>query len=145
MLAARSQHQTAPDDEMNPRKIVQRFLFPSFVVTLLYGIKYRCFVSVRAEVEYSSHLTIGRKSQISAFTKVKATDGPIRIGANVSIAAGRFISSHVGGVAIGDDCLISPNVSVIDGHYRYDRPDVQVRTKDSNSDGADRTSDRGGK
>src|SRR3546814_12494342 len=127
MLAARSQHQTAPDDEMNPRKIVQRFLFPSFVVTLLYGIKYRCFVSVRAEVEYSSHLTIGRKSQISAFTKVKATDGPIRIGANVSIAAGCFISSPAGGLAVGGDCLISPTVSILEGHYKYDRPDWTTR------------------
>src|SRR3546814_19998447 len=104
MLAARSQHQTAPDDEMNPRKIVQRFLFPSFLVPLLYGIKYRCFVSVRAEVEYSSHLTIGRQSQIRAFTKGKATDGPLRIGPNVSMAAGGCIYTLACGAETGKQC-----------------------------------------
>ena len=37
----------------------------------------------------------------------------MRIGRSCSIGAGCFYPAHQGGVIIGDDCLISPNVTII--------------------------------
>ena len=56
---------------MNARKVAQRFLVPSFVVTLIYMLRYRCKVSPRAEVELSARLRIGAGTRISSFAKVK--------------------------------------------------------------------------
>ncbi len=110
---------------MKLRKMAQRFM-PSVIVTLTYWIKYRCAVSPRAEVELTPRLRIGRGSQISSFVKIKATNGDLTIGKNVSIGSNCFISADPGGVVIGDYSLISPNVCIIGSDYRYDRLDVPV-------------------
>lgn len=107
--------------------ILRRFLTPGFVVTALGYLKYGCKISPRAEVEITSHLSIGRGSIISSFTKVKSAVGPLRIGRNVEISNGCVISSHDTGTFIGDDCLIGPNVSIIGNNYHYDRLDVPIR------------------
>ncbi|MBE0664783.1 MAG: acyltransferase [Chrysiogenales bacterium] len=120
---------------MNVTSFVQRFLLPRWVISLYYFLKYRCKVSTRAEVELSPLLSIGRGSEVSSFTKIKASYGPLRIGARCSIGAGCFLSSHQGGLTIGDDCLISPNVTIIANNYNYQRLDVPIREQGSQSRG----------
>jgi acetyltransferase-like isoleucine patch superfamily enzyme len=111
---------------MGPAKLVQRFLLPSFVISLIYGFRFRALVSPRAEVELSPLVKLGKGTQISSFTKVKASDGPLTIGARVSIGTGCFIHAGSAGVTIGDDSLISPNVSIVGSNYRYDRLDIPM-------------------
>ena len=120
---------------MKFKKIVQRFLVPGSLLSIYYFYKYRCMVSPRAEIEFGPLLTIGRRTQISSFCKIKATDGPIKIGKNVSIATCAFISSHTSGIRIGDDCLIGPNVTIVAGNYRYDRIDTPIRLQGHTSTG----------
>ena len=115
---------------MKPGTLVRRFLTPGFVVTVRAYLKYGCLVSPKAEVEITPHLRIGRNSVIGSFTKVKATDGPLHIGANVEIANGCVLTSHTAGLTIGDDTLIGPNVSIIGNNYRYDRLDVPIRLQE---------------
>ncbi len=78
---------------MTVTSFVQRFLLPRWLVSLYYFFKYRCKVSTRAEVELSPLLRIGRGSEVSSFTKIKASYGPLRIGRSCSIGAGCFLSS----------------------------------------------------
>jgi acetyltransferase-like isoleucine patch superfamily enzyme len=111
---------------MRPAKLVQRFLLPGFVISIIYGLRFRALVSARAEVELSRMLKLGKGARISSFTKVKATDGPLTIGARVSIGSGCFIHAGRAGVSIGDDSLISPNVSIVGSNYRYDRLDIPI-------------------
>jgi acetyltransferase-like isoleucine patch superfamily enzyme len=115
---------------MDLATLVRRFLTPGFLVTLRAYLKYGCLISPRAEVEITPHLRIGRKSVVSSFAKIKATDGPLRIGRHVEIANGCVLTSHTRGVEIGDDCLIGPNVSIIGNNYRYDRLDVPIRLQE---------------
>ena len=58
---------------MNIRSFVRRFLLPRWCISLFYFLKYRCRISPRAEVEMSPLLRIGPHSEISSFTKIKAT------------------------------------------------------------------------
>jgi len=117
------------------RKVVQRFLVPSFVVTLVYLQKYGCKISPRAEVELSKRLRIGRGTEIGSFTKIKATDGDLNIGENVSIGTGCFISADEGGVEIGDYSMIGPNVCIVGNDYRYDKLDTPVALQEKTSKG----------
>jgi len=120
---------------MNARKLIRRFLVPSFVVTAIYFVRFRCKVSPRAEVELSPKLHIGEATQISSFTKIKATDGELEIGKHVSIGTCCFISADAGGVKIGDYSMISPNVCIIGNDYRYDRLDIPIALQDKTSKG----------
>jgi acetyltransferase-like isoleucine patch superfamily enzyme len=120
---------------MRPAKLAQRFLLPSFVISLIYALRFRALVSPRAEVELSPLLKLGKGTTISSFTKVKATDGPMTIGARVSIGTGCFLHAGSAGVSIGDDSLISPNVSIVGSNYRYDRLDVPIQEQGENSKG----------
>ncbi|MBN1493538.1 MAG: acyltransferase [Candidatus Omnitrophica bacterium] len=120
---------------MNIKKFAQRFLIPQWLTSLIYFLKFRCFISHRAEVELSSNLMIGKNTFVSSFTKIKATDGTIEIGENTSIGVSSFISSGKKGLKIGDKCLISPNVSIVAGDYRYDRIDMPILEQEKTSKG----------
>jgi len=116
-------------------KIVRRFFVPPFWVTLHFAVGSRCMVSPRAEVELSPLLKIGKGTQVGSFTKIKASDGPMEIGTNVSIGTNCFLSSDTGGVMIGDDCMISPNVTIVGNNYRYDRLDIPISAQEKTSEG----------
>lgn len=120
---------------MNLRKVIQRFLVPSSVVTLIYLWKYRCKVSPRAEVELSKRLKIGPGTEIGSFTKIKATDGDLIIGEKVSIGTGCFISADEGAVQIGDYTMVGPNVCIVGNDYRYDKLDVPIAQQEKTSKG----------
>lgn len=111
---------------MRPGMLLRRFA-PGPLVTLEAYRRFRCFVSPRAEVELSPHLSIGAGTNVGSFTKIKASDGPLAIGRNVQIATGCCITSHAAGVAIGDDCLIGPNVSILGNKYRFDELGIPMR------------------
>lgn len=120
---------------MNLRKVVQRFLIPSSIVTLVYLRKFGCKISPRAEVELSKRLKIGRGTEIGSFTKIKATDGDLSIGTDVSIGTGCFISADEGGVYIGDFTMIGPNVCIVGNDYRYDKLDIPIAHQEKTSKG----------
>ncbi|MHC4268251.1 MAG: acyltransferase [Planctomycetota bacterium] len=120
---------------MKLKKIVRRFLVPSFLVTIIYYLRFRCVVSPKAEVELSPLLTVGRKTQIGSFCKIKATDGPLTIGSNVSIGTCCFISADKKGVEIGDYSLIGSNVAIIGNDYKYDKLDVPICMQEKTSKG----------
>lgn len=120
---------------MRPAKVAQRFLLPGFVISIIYALRFGAMISPRAEVELSPRLKLGKGTQISSFTKVKASDGPLTIGARVSIGSGCFIHAGAAGVSIGDDSLISPHVSIVGSNYRYHRLDLPIHEQGESSKG----------
>src|SRR3546814_8704104 len=110
-------------------KSVRRVLVPGVLVSLYYYARHRAAVSPHAEVELGGLVTLGPKTRVASFCKIKATEGPVSIGARVDIGTGCHIASHAGGIVIGDACLISPNVCILAANYRYDRLDVAIRDR----------------
>jgi acetyltransferase-like isoleucine patch superfamily enzyme len=109
-------------------------LAPRFAISLMYYIKFRCFVSIRAEVEFHDQIRIGRGSRISSFCRIKAS-GPLNIGRDVSITNGTCIAASGNGIEIGDDCLISPNVTILSANYRHSELDRPIRQQGMTSRG----------
>ena len=116
-------------------KIVRRFLVPQFVVTLYYLAKARTMVSHRAEVELSPLLTFGRGCVVGSFTKIKATEGEVIIGAQSGIATSCFIGGGDGGIHIGDHFICGPNVNIIASNYVIEDATVPVEQQGSVSKG----------
>jgi acetyltransferase-like isoleucine patch superfamily enzyme len=115
-------------------QVLARFS-PGPLTSLIYWLKYRCFISPRAEVELSATVTFGRGTKIGSFTKIKASRGRLVVGRNVSVGSGCFIGAGTGGNEIGDDCLISNHVTILSTNYRYDRLDLPIAAQGSVSKG----------
>ena len=132
---AREWPPTRVDVNMNIRKVAQRVLVPSFVVTLIYLLNYRCFVSTRSEVELTSNIRFGKGTQVGSFSKLKATTGKMTIGAHVTIGNGNFVTTDWGGLEIGDYTMCGPNVSIVASSYEHGRLDVPVSLQPKTSKG----------
>ena len=120
---------------MKAATVLRRFLFFPLVVTVYCLLKYRAKVSPRAEVELSSNLVLGRGVTIGSFTKVKASEGPLRMGANTTVSNGCFVTSGAAGLEIGENCLIGPGATIVSNSYRYDRVDVPFVEQGTESKG----------
>jgi len=120
---------------MKAGRLIRRFLLPRTLLSGYYLLRFGCRISPRAEVEFNANLRVGKGSEIGSFTKIKAGDGPLAIGRNSFIGTGCFVSAGERGVEIGDDCLISPQVSIISNSYRFTRLDVPIREQGSTSKG----------
>ena len=121
---------------MKLSKILRRFLVPSFVVTAVYLLKHKCKVSPKAEVELNALLKMGRGTVVSSFSKINA-NGPMNIGANVSIGSNCFLSSDAGGVNIGEYSMIGSNACIIGNNYLYDKLDTPICLQEKTSKGID--------
>jgi len=82
-------------------------------------MKYKCFISLKAEIQVARNLIIGEKVRISSFVKIKVTNGFIKIGENCTINSFCFIDADKGGVEIGDNVLIGPHVGIHGSKYNY--------------------------
>lgn len=115
--------------------IARRFLIPRSFVTLYGIVRWRATISTRAEVELSPNLMLGRGTTVSSFTKIKATDGVVATGTKCGFGTGCFIAAGTGGIHIGDNTIIGPNVSVIAVNYRYGKLDVPLEDQGATSQG----------
>jgi acetyltransferase-like isoleucine patch superfamily enzyme len=100
--------------------LLKRFLVPRFVVSLYYYLKFRAKISPRAEVELSSNLRFGPDCTVSSFTKIKATHGPLVMGARCGLGTGCFLSAGEEGTIIGDNFVCGPNTVITSSNYIYD-------------------------
>lgn len=125
----------APRRPMRLAKIARRFFVPALLRTVIYGLRYRAYVSPRAEVDFTPNLVLGKGVVISAFTKIKATDGPVVIGPRVSIGAGCVLSSGTAGITVGADVLIAANTVVIANNHRYDSLERPINQQGLRSQG----------
>lgn len=112
---------------MRTAVIIRRFFLPPIVVTAIAYFRYRAKLSIRAEIELSPLLLLGKNVEIGPEVKIKASEGRIVIGARTRIGAGAIIAGHDQGVIIGEDCIIGVGVTIMGVNYRYDRVDIPIR------------------
>ena len=89
-------------------------------------IKYKCFISVKSEIQVAKNLIIGKKTRISSFVKIKVINGFIRIGENCTINSFCFIDADKGGLEIGDNVLIGPHVGIHGSNYNYENKEKLI-------------------
>jgi acetyltransferase-like isoleucine patch superfamily enzyme len=119
----------------NVIKGIQRQLTPAFVVTAYYLIKYGAKVSPKAEVDLCDNLEFGKDCVVSSFTKIKALDGPLKVGNRGGFATGCFIASGEGGITIGDNFICGPNVNIVAVNYNYASKDMHLEDAEKTSKG----------
>jgi acetyltransferase-like isoleucine patch superfamily enzyme len=116
-------------------KLLKRFLVPSFVVSLYYMVRFGAKVSLRAEVELTRNIRMGKGCTVSSFTKIKASDGPLRLGLRCGFAAGCWVSTGEQGITLGDNVVCGPQVVISGNNYVFDEPGVHVEDQGTTSKG----------
>lgn len=96
-----------------------RTLMPGIVVSAYYHYRSRARVSPRAEVDVSRNIELAPGCIVASFTKIKASEGRIRIGERGGIATGCFLSAGERGIEIGRNFICGPNVSIVAHNYRH--------------------------
>jgi acetyltransferase-like isoleucine patch superfamily enzyme len=115
--------------------LLRRFLIPATVVSAYAWYKWRAKISTRAEVELSAWLKLGRGTVISSFTKIKAALGPFTTGERCGFGTGCFLAAGAGGIVMGDNVILGPNVSMIASNYEYGQLDVPLEDQGQSSKG----------
>ncbi len=115
--------------------LIKRFLFPGWLISLIYYFKFKAKISPKSEVELSHNIKMGYGCVISSFTKLKASEGTLHFGNRCGIASGSFISSGEKGIFIGDNFVCGPNVIITASNYNYEKIDVHIEDQGHTSKG----------
>src|SRR5688572_1860863 len=107
-------------------RVVQRHLIPGFVSSLYYGIRYRCAVSPKANVQPSSRISFGKGTVVKPFAVIQTSGGHIRIGRNCAVSGFDHISTGQADVVIGNHVRIGPNVTITGTSRNYLRKDMLI-------------------
>ncbi len=116
-------------------RYVRRFMAPATLVSLIGWLRWRARISMRAEVELSENLQLGRRTTVSSFTKIKTTDGVVRTGHDCGFATGCFLAAGRGGIELGDHVVCGPNVAIVASNYRYAALDLPFEQQGTTSVG----------
>jgi acetyltransferase-like isoleucine patch superfamily enzyme len=103
-----------------------RTFAPGFVATLYYYVRYSATVSPRAEIDITRNIRFGRGCIVASFAKIKASEGPLRLGNRGGIGSGCFISAGEGAIVIGDNFICGPNVSIVGQNYVHDKKGIHL-------------------
>jgi acetyltransferase-like isoleucine patch superfamily enzyme len=82
------------------------------IVSIRSFLRERAFVSMKATVELSPRLKLGRHVRISSFTRVYAGEMCLSIGSRSSVATGCLLTGGRFGTRIGEDCLVGAHCTI---------------------------------
>lgn len=87
-----------------------------------------CYINAlcRRGASIGDLFVLGRNSTIECTGVISEMGESLRIGNNVGISQGAFISVR-GKVSIGDDTIIGPNVTMISENHNISRKDIPIR------------------
>lgn len=111
---------------LNIKRLITKYVIPSFLMSIYLMIKYKCYISLKSDIQFTNNLIIGKKTKISSFVRIKAVEGSIRIGKNCTINSFSFIAAGEKDLIIGDDVLIGPFVSIHGSNYNYTKKNERI-------------------
>jgi acetyltransferase-like isoleucine patch superfamily enzyme len=93
---------------------------------LYYSIKFSCLVSLRADLQATRRIRLGRGTDIRPYVRLITTTGRISLGKKCGINSFTVIASGTSPITIGDYVNIGPSVTIIASNYGFDDPDTPM-------------------
>ena len=116
-------------------RIVQRYLIPGFLVSLVYYFKHRCLISSKAIVQFTGRIRIGKGTVVKPYAVIQTSGGRITIGNHGSINNFVQIGTAAGDVVMGDYVRIGPRVTIMGGRRKFKRKDELIFNQGYTSSG----------
>ena len=99
--------------KLNIKRLLQRYFVPNFAKTLYFFYKYKSIVSMRSDVQLTSHISFGKGCQIKAFSVVQTSSGNIRLGDDCALNNFSKIYTADSNITIGNYVRFGPNATII--------------------------------
>lgn len=100
-------------------RVTQRHLIPSFIASLYYLLCQGSAVSLKARVQLTSRITLGRGTVVKAFSIIQTTGGKISFGENCAVGSFNHIGTGVASINIGNNVRIGPGVTILGSRSIY--------------------------
>lgn len=107
-------------------RTAQRYLIPQFVVSLYYGLRYRCLISPKASVQLSGRIVIGKGTVVKPFAVIQTNSGRISIGRKCSINNFVQIANGEENITLGDYVRIGPSVTIMSSSRNFEKKNVLI-------------------
>ncbi len=107
-------------------RIAQRYLIPNFLVSVYYSLRFRCFISTRAQVQLTGKIRFGKGTRVKAFSVIQTSGGQVVLGERCLVNNFVQIATGEADAIFGDDVRIGPGVIVGGSKRNYVRRDVRV-------------------
>jgi acetyltransferase-like isoleucine patch superfamily enzyme len=120
----------------NPvQRIFQRYFLPKFVISAYFYFKYRCLVSPRAQVQFTSRLQFGRRTVVKPFAVIQTQTGRIVFGRDCAVSSFDHISTGTRDVLVGDGVRIAPSVTILGGTRNFRLRSTPITEQGSTNEG----------
>jgi acetyltransferase-like isoleucine patch superfamily enzyme len=116
------------------KRVIQRYMFPQFVVSIYYSLKYHCYVSLQSRVQLTRKIRFGKGTVIKPYAILQTQGGMISIGKNCAISSFNHISTGVKDITIGDNVRLGPHVTILGGSRNFQSRDLLIVEQGSYSD-----------
>lgn len=90
---------------------LQRKPAPAFVIALILSLRWRCKISLKANIYYPWRLVLGKGARIQNCTIIASGNG-ITLGANTELGDGAILDSQTGWIKINEHAAIGPFVVI---------------------------------
>ncbi len=104
-------------------RMLQRYLMPATVSSLLIYLRDRALVSPASRVQFTRRVRLGRGSVVKPFSIVQSSGGCIRFGEDCAIGSFNHIAAGQADIIAGDHVRLGPHVTIIGTSREYRRRD----------------------
>ena len=108
------------------RRIVERYFVPRFVVSIIYFLRFRCYVNTQTRVQFSENIVFGRGTVVKSYAVVQTSSGKISFGRDCAISSFNHISAGTEDVIVGNYVRLGPHVAVLGTTRDFRRPDTLI-------------------
>lgn len=103
-------------------KLVGRYALPCWVRSTYYAMRYRCLVSLRADIQLSSRIRLGRGTDVRPYARIINSTGEIVLGRRCGIGSFVYIGTGRATITIGDYVRIGAHSYIGAGNREFDDP-----------------------
>jgi len=107
-------------------RILQRYLFPSFLISLYYYCRCRSLISTKSKVQLSKRIHFGRRTVVKPFTVITTHTGRISIGENCAISSFNHITTIEADIIIGNNVRTGPGAVIHGTRRKFIKKDVLI-------------------
>ncbi|MBI4395757.1 MAG: acyltransferase [Elusimicrobia bacterium] len=103
-------------------RMLERYAVPNFLRSLFYSARFACLISLRADVQLTSCIRLGRGTNIRPYARLITTAGSITLGRHCGINSFTMIAAGNAPITIGDHVNIGPSTTIIASNYGSEDP-----------------------
>lgn len=103
-----------------------RYALPCWVRSVYYAARYRCLVSLRADIQLSSRIRFGKGTDIRPYARMVTSTGAIVLGRRCGIGSFAYLATGKASILVGDYVRIGAHTYIGASNRGFDNPNKLI-------------------